>query len=348
MMTRPDHRRLTHLVACAGCAAKLDASIFAQVLRGLPGFDDPRVLVGTQTADDAGVYQLAGDLALVLTVDFFTPIVDDPHTFGSIAAANALSDVYAMGGRPVAAVAIAAFPESGLEPEVLADILRGGAEKAREAGVPVIGGHTLKDPEPKYGLAVTGVIHPDRIVRNVGAQPGDVLVLTKPLGTGIVTTARRRDAIDEDALAEAVASMATLNKAACDAMLAVGVNAATDVTGFGLLGHLREICAASRVGARIESGAVPLLRGALELAVANAPGGSKTNLGAALAANVDFGDDVADAMCLVLADAQTSGGLLISVDESRAPALLGALRERGIVAAAEVGRITSGATIEVR
>src|SRR5450755_3191680 len=325
----------------------MDSSVLAQVLRSLPAFDDPRVLVGNHTADDAGVYQLSDDLALALTVDFFTPIVDDPYTFGQIAAANSLSDIYAMGARPVAAIAVATFPESGLDTSVLVEILRGGADKAREAGISVIGGHTVKDPEPKYGLSVTGVVHPERIVRNMGAVLGDALVLTKPLGTGILTTARRRDAIDDDALAPAVAAMSTLNRAASEAMLEVGVNAATDVTGYGFLGHLREMCAASGVGAEIESKSVPLFSRALDLALEHAPGGSRSNLNAALAGGAHFVAHIQEALQLVLADAQTSGGLLIAVPEARVQALMDALRARDVTGAAVVGRIVPGSKINV-
>jgi len=339
--------RLTHLVACAGCASKMESGVLARVLGSLPAFDDPRVLVGNETADDAGVYQLSDELALVLTVDFFTPIVDDPFTFGAISATNALSDIYAMGGRPVAAIAVATFPETGLPTTVLADILRGGAAKAREAGISVIGGHTVKDPEPKYGLSVTGVIHPDRIVRNAGARPGDILVLTKPLGTGILTTARRRDEITDLELSPAIASMTTLNKAASEAMLEVGVNAATDVTGFSLLGHLREMCVAGGVGAEIEADSVPVFDRVVELAFEHAPGGSRTNLETAIAAGTTFANHIQPAMRFVLADAQTSGGLLISVPESRVQSLMNAMRTRGVSAAAVVGRIVAGSTIHV-
>jgi selenide,water dikinase len=326
----------------------MDSGVLAQVLRGLPGIDDPRVLVGNETADDAGVYQLSDDLALALTVDFFTPIVDDPYIFGAIAAANSLSDIYAMGARPVAAIAVATFPESGLDISILADILRGGAAKAREAGISVIGGHTVKDPEPKYGLSVTGIVHPDRIIRNIGAQPGDVLVLTKPLGTGILTTARRRDAIDDEALDQAVSAMSTLNKAASDAMLDVGVNAATDVTGFGFLGHLREMCVGVGFGAEIERKSVPVFDGALALASEHAPGGSQSNLASALANGVRFDANIQTPMQLVLADAQTSGGLLIAVPESRVLSLMDAMRAHGVTGAAIVGRIVDGPGIHVR
>jgi len=237
------------------------------VLSGLPPIDDPNVLVGTATADDAGVYRLNDELALVQTVDFFTPIVDDPASFGRIAAANALSDIYAMGAKPVTALAIAAFPESGVSIEVLAAILRGGAEKAHEAGIHVIGGHTVKDDEPKYGLAVTGVVHPQRFLRNSTAQAGDSLVLTKRIGTGIMTTARRRALIDDAALAPAVVSMEALHRRGSALMLAQrGVHLAKEITGFGLICHLLEEARGTGVGIRLRSAAVPFSEQAFALA----------------------------------------------------------------------------------
>jgi selenide, water dikinase len=333
--------RLTKMVACAGCASKMEADVLARVLRELPAIDDPNVLVATETGDDAGVYLLAPDLALVETVDFFTPIVDDPATFGRISAANAISDIYAMGGTPLFAVAITTFPESGLDLEILHAIVRGGAEKAREAGISIIGGHTVKDPEPKYGLAVTGRIHPDRVIRNSTARPSDLLVLTKPLGTGLYTTARRRDVIAEDELLEAVTSMQTLNRAASEAMVAVGVDAATDVTGYGLMGHLREMTSGSGVGARVDAAAVPVFELAVSLAERDcAPGGTKANLALALRSGVCFADAVPNALRLVLCDAQTSGGLLIAVPESKAEALLDALAARSVADAAVIGSVT--------
>ncbi len=309
----------------------MDAGVLAQVLRDLPPIDDPNVLVGTSTADDAGVYRLSDELALVQTVDFFTPIVDDPRQFGRIAAANALSDVYAMGARPVTALAIAAFPE-GLDPSILGEILLGGAEKAKEAGISVIGGHTVKDDEPKYGLSITGVVHPDKIFRNDGGQAGDALVLTKPLGTGILTTARRKDIIGDGELQEAIDTMELLNRAASEVMIACGARAATDITGFGFLGHLREMAGAKR-GADIDSNSVPLLKRALDLAADGCvPGGSRTNLQNAIQSGVHFDRSVSEAMQLVLADAQTSGGLLIAIDPEKASALIDALRAQAIPA----------------
>jgi selenide,water dikinase len=282
-------------------------------LRGLPAIDDPNVLVATATADDAGVYRLSDETALVQTVDFFTPIVDDPYTFGAIAAANALSDIYAMGAQPITALAVAAFPED-MAPKVIHEILRGGAEKAREAGVSIIGGHTIKDDEPKYGLAVTGIVHPERVWRNATPCAGDALVLTKPLGTGILTTARRADRIDDAAMREAIASMTMLNRDAAAALTGMHVHAVTDVTGFGLLGHLREMLAPQSFGAEIEISALPVFAGVRALALAGvAPGGTRANLDLAIENGAEFDDDVEAADRLIAADAQTSGGLLIAM-----------------------------------
>ncbi len=319
----------------------MDATVLAQVLRGLPPIDDPNVLVGTSTADDAGVYRLSNELALVQTVDFFTPIVDDPYTFGAIAAANALSDVYAMGATPLTALAIAAFPEDE-DPQVLHEILRGGSETAKAAGIDVIGGHTIKDQEPKYGLSVTGIVHPEKFLRNSTARLGDVLFLTKALGTGILTTARRSDQIDDAALSEAVVSMTTLNRAAAEAMQDCDVHAATDITGFGFAGHLLEMLRGCGFGAQIDVASVPLLAGVLELARAGvAPGGSRTNLEQARAANTSFGPHVDEATQLLLCDAQTSGGLLIAVSPSDADRYERRARERGVAIVARVGIVTA-------
>jgi selenide,water dikinase len=325
----------------------MDAGVLAQVLRELPPIDDPNVLVGTSTADDAGVYRLSDTLALVQTVDFFTPIVDDPYAYGAIAAANALSDIYAMGARPISALAIVAFPEE-LDVSVLGEILRGGCDKAREAGINVIGGHTIKDDEPKYGLAVTGIIHPNRILRNSTARPGDVLFLTKAIGTGILTTARRSDAIPEDALREAVQSMMTLNRSAAEAVESVEAHAATDVTGFGLVGHLGEMLAPSRIGADIDASSVPVLSGALDLARAGtAPGGTRANLAQALEAGVQFDPGVDDAMRLVLCDAQTSGGLIVAIAPDDAARFERAVKDRGIPIAARIGRVSASPGLRV-
>jgi selenide, water dikinase len=304
------------------------------------------VLVGIATSDDAGVYRLRDDLALVQTVDFFTPIVDDPFDFGRIAAANALSDVYAMGATPVCALNIAAFPMEALGGEILAQILAGGAAMAREAGVAIVGGHTVEDDEPKYGMAVTGTVHPDRIVSNAGARPGDLLFLTKAIGTGVLASALKKDAIDAHAMAPAVASMTTLNEGASAAMVAIGVSAATDVTGFGLLGHGVELARASRVGLRITASRVPIFPRVLDLiAVGVMPGGTKKNA-AEHAVFATYAHGVPEGVRLALSDAQTSGGLLIAVAPEKADALRDALIARGALAA-EIGSVEEGGGIAV-
>ncbi len=309
------------------------------MLRYLPPITDPAVLVGISTADDAGVYRIAPDLALVQTVDIFTPIVDDPYWFGVIAAANALSDVYAMGGTPRLALNFAGFPRAKLPLEVLGEILRGGGEKCTEASVTVIGGHTIDDPEPKYGLAVTGFIHPDRIVTNAASRPGDRLVLTKPLGMGVITTGIKMDLTSQATIAEAIRVMAVLNRGAAAAMLQVGVSAATDITGFGLLGHLHEMTRAAGVQAGVRLRDIPILEEAWTLVRKGAiPGGTQRNR-ASLERAVAWGDVPEDARVL-LCDAQTSGGLLMAVPEDRVDRLLAALRSQEVPVTAVVGEIT--------
>lgn len=307
----------------------------------LPLPDDPNVLVGTATGDDAAVYRLTAELALVLTTDFFTPIVNDPYTFGAIAAANALSDVYAMGARPLTALNLVAFPVEQLPLETLTEILRGGGEKVREAGIAVVGGHSIDDAEPKYGLAVAGIVHPDRIVTNAGGRAQDRLYLTKAIGTGIITTAIKRETAPPAAEAAAIASMLALNRDACEAMLEVGAHAATDITGFGFLGHLRQLALASGLAARVQARAVPLLQGARELAQAGAvPGGTARNE-AFLADWVTWPAGLPAADRTLLCDAQTSGGLLIAVPPARATALEAALRQRNLPVA-PVGVLVEG------
>jgi selenide, water dikinase len=301
---------------------------------------DPNALVDFATSDDAGVYRLTDDLALVQTVDFFTPIVDDPYDFGRIAAANALSDVYAMGGTPLTALNIAAFPLEELGPDILARILEGGAAVAREAGVTILGGHTVKDDEPKYGLAVTGTIRPDAIVTNAGARPGDLLLLSKPVGTGILATARKRDRIGEDAMRPAIAQMVRLNNRAAAAMTTHGAHAATDVTGFGLVGHGGEMARASGVALAIDARHVPLFAGVLELiAEGTVPGGTNDNL-AEHARFTTYADDVEDALRVALSDAQTSGGLLIAIPRAGAERILADLADLGTVAV--IGEVLGG------
>ncbi len=319
------------------------------MLRHLPKPNDPNLLLGIGTDDDAAIYRLSDDVALVQTVDVFTPIVDDPYVFGQIAAANALSDVYAKGGRPLLALNIAGFPRE-LPLDLLAEIFRGGSDKATEAGVLIVGGHTIDDPEPKYGLAVTGLVHPKKFVSNAGAKPGDVLFLTKPLGIGVITTGIKQEKTPPDVAAEAVRIMGLLNRGASDAMQDVGVHASTDVTGFGLLGHLHEIAVASGVGAHISSGAVPVLDGARDLAAKGAiAGGTARNL-EWLASKVGWAPEIDEITRLLLADAQTSGGLLLAVAPDRAGRLASALRGKGVETIARIGEIVArdGPPIEVR
>ncbi len=342
--------RLTQTAKRAGCAAKHPPGYLLPLLANLPKIDDPRVLIGSATADDAAVIALTPDRALVLTTDFFTPIVDDPFEFGQVAAANALSDIYAMGAAPISALGIVGFPDHDLPVSVLSEILRGGAMKAKEAGIDVVGGHTIKTDEPIYGLAVVGEVHPDRIVSNAGARVGDVLVLTKPLGIGVIATANKNGEDRLGAMPEAIRLMSTLNRAACEAMLEVGVNAATDVTGFGLLGHLRNVCAASGVSARIVANDVPVLAAARTYAAEGiAPGGTHANW-RFLNDWVSWDPQVTKDQQLLLCDAQTSGGLLIVLPRDQARALVDALERRGTPCAAIVGEILDGAPgrIEVR
>jgi len=319
------------------------------VLGKLARQQDANVLVGFDTADDAGVYQISPELALVQTVDFFTPIVDDPYTFGQIAATNALSDVYAMGGRPMSALAMVCFPDNG-EVEVLERILAGGLSKMVEAGCTVIGGHSIRDEEIKFGYAVTGTVHPGRVLANKGAKPGDKLILTKALGTGVISTAIKRGAAQRAWIDAATASMIALNKASGEVITGVSaardgsraepytVHALTDITGFGLIGHAREMALASDVSLRIRAAAVPLLEGALDCVRAGfIPGGLKANRAFAESC-VGFDSRVNDALRTMLFDPQTAGGLLISVAAAEAESLASALRARGVMAA-EIGAV---------
>ena len=288
--------------------------------------------------DDAAVYRLGDDLAIVQTVDVFTPVVDDPYHYGAISAANALSDVYAMGGRPILALNIVGFPRGKLPLTVLEDILRGGSDKTREAGVLIAGGHSIDDPEPKYGLAVTGLVHPDRVVRNVGARPGDQLVLTKPLGIGIITTGIKQEKTSAAGAIEAIRIMERLNRDAADAMVEIGVHAATDVTGFGLLGHLYEMTSGSRVRARLRYSRIPVIDEARTLVRQGAVAGGTTRNYDYLTSRVEF-DGLDEPDRIILCDAQTSGGLLIAVSPARVDALESALTRRGVIAA-RIGEIS--------
>ena len=322
-------------------------SELTQVLRHVLPVDDPNVLVGHTTGDDAAVYRLADDRALVVTADFVAPIVDDPYDFGRIAATNALSDIYAMGATPLFVLNLVGFPRELLAEGILDHILRGGSDVTRSVGIPTLGGHSIDDPEPKYGLVVVGEVHPDRMVTNAGAKPGDILVLTKPLGTGVIATAIKQGAAPNDVIARAIEAMATLNAGAAEAMRSADVTAGTDVTGFGLLGHLHNMLRASGVAATLRSTQVPIISGARELVEAgHVPGGTTRNL-EDLADSVLFADSVDDFSRTLLGDAQTSGGLLMCVSPDAVKALLLDLDGRSPVAAV-IGEVVEGGAGRVR
>jgi len=331
--------KLTHFTAGLGCACKLRPQALEQVLANLPPSFDPNALVDAATNDDAAVYKVGEDLAVVQTVDFFTPIIDDPYSFGAISAANSLSDIYAMGATPIFALNIVGFPSNRLPLSVLEEILRGAQDKAQEAGISVLGGHTVDDNEPKFGMAVTGLVTPDRVIRNSTGKPGDALILTKPLGLGILTTALKQGLVDRSIETKLIEIMAGLNKTAAECMAAFPVNACTDVTGFGLLGHLHEMTAGAGVDARIDFEAVPILPEARQMAEMDVvPGGTLNNL-AYVSPFVDFDPALSRIDQLLLADAQTSGGLLISLPASEADTLLTALADRD-VQAFRIGKMT--------
>ncbi len=316
-------------------------SELAQVLRHLVPIESAQALVDASTSDDAAVYSLGDGRALVVTLDFFTPVVDDPYDFGRIAAANALSDIYAMGARPLFALNLLAFPRELLGEGIVDEIIRGGSDIAREAGIPIMGGHSVDDPEPKYGMVVVGEAQEDTVVTNAEAQAGEVLVLTKAVGTGIVATAIKAEAAPSGAVSAAVASMTTLNRGAAEAMVQAGIRAATDVSGYGLLGHLANLLTQSGVAAEVEGASVPVLPGVEELiAQGHVPGGTRRNL-EDLEDSVDFGGSD-ETRRLTLADAQTSGGMLISVPEDRVQKLLDDLQEEA-PAVTVIGRVTAGA-----
>jgi selenide,water dikinase len=321
---------LTDLTDCGGCAAKLGADLLADALSGLgaAGAEPAQLLAGLERADDAAAYRISDDLAIIGTLDFFPPLVDDARTFGEIAAANALSDVFAMGGRVLFALSIAAFPEE-LPPDVLRAVFEGAASKVREAGGTLAGGHTIRDPEPKYGLAVIGAAHPDKLLRKGGAAPGDVLLLTKRLGTGLLVSGRRQGRTRDDDLAGAVDQMRTLNRAASDVLVAQGVRGATDVTGFGLLGHGLEMARASGTRFVFEGAALPALDGALELAAAGVETGGAAHNRRFVASSLEIGD-VAPAVVTLAHDPQTSGGLLTAVPSADLDAVCDGLTNAGV------------------
>lgn len=359
----PQNLKLTHFTAGQGCACKLRLQDLEKILRSMPVPSHPDILVGTETSDDAAVYRISDEAAIVQTVDFITPVVDDPYDFGSIAAANALSDIYAMGAKPLFALNIVAFPSNRLPMEVLEQILKGAAEKAAEAGITIIGGHTIDDPEPKFGLAVTGRVHPDKIIRNKGTRPGDALILTKPIGTGIMVAAMKRGLIqlDNRQLAvgntltqkqktlepgtldpwnQTISTMLALNRTAAEVMQSFPVSACTDVTGFGLLGHLYEMASASGVDTGMESLSVPLLPGVEEMASAGmVPGGTRNNLDY-VRPHVQWPEGFPEFRKLILCDAITNGGLLIALPEAYVGRLLRGLSIAG-VQAKRIGRVLS-------
>ncbi len=301
----------------------------------------PDLLVGTEHGDDAAVYRIDDKTAIIVTVDFFTPITDDPYEFGSVAAANSLSDVYAMGGKPLVALNVVGFP-ANLAVEMLGDVLKGGYDKATEAGCLIVGGHTVDDAEPKYGLSVVGLVEPGKEVSNAGALPGDVLVLTKPIGTGIVTTGCKQGITPDPVLKTAVATMAALNKGASEAMMRVGVNACTDITGFGFMGHLKGLVRGSNAGAQVRVSAMPVLPGVWDLLENGAvPGGTFRNM-SSVADSTDWDDSLTEEQRLLMCDAQTSGGLLISVPGAKLDQLISELEASGVETRAVVGEVTSG------
>ena len=330
--------KLTQYTHGLGCACKLRPQLLEEVLQGLPVPHDERILVGTETADDAAVFAVSDDLALVQTVDFFTPIVDDPYEFGAISAANSLSDVYAMGGTPLFALSIVAFPGNRLPMSVLGSILKGATDKAAEAGIAIIGGHTVDDTEPKFGLAVTGSLDRDKIRTNAGARPGDALILTKPIGTGILSTALKQGALSPAEARPAIEWMSKLNRAAAEVMLQTGANACTDVTGFGLLGHLLGMMRGSNTSAVIHAEKVPLIDKAQELAASGIiPGGTRSNM-SYTESSVSYAKNISEVTIALLNDAQTSGGLLVSLSQGQAGAYLKAMQDRGELAV-QIGEV---------
>ena len=344
----PSHPPLSTFASSAGCACKIPQFDLSALLRRVPGFSDPNLLVGNALADDAAVYRVGKGATIVQTIDFFTPIVDDPRLFGRIAAANALSDVYAMRGRPLLALAVVAFPMKVLPTSVLEEILRGGSDKVEEAGAVIAGGHSIDHDIPLYGLSVTGIVDEDKITRNAGAQPGDALVLTKPLGVGITVRAGRMDSaaasgaarkISDDALEEVVEVMCALNRAPVEAMDGFDIHAATDVTGFGLLGHAHEMMEASGTTAEFAMSRIPLLSQVRRLVAEGvAPGGSRSNM-RTLRERSEAGAGVSEDDLLILSDAQTSGGLLVALPESQAEAFAARTRERGASRASVIGAV---------
>jgi selenium donor protein len=323
-----------------GCACKVSPAILESILKEFPTIHHPDILVDSTTSDDAAVYRINESQAIVQTVDFFTPVVDDPFDFGAISAANSLSDIYAMGASPLFALNVVAFPSNRLPAEVLRQILEGARSVTDEAGIHILGGHTIEDNEPKFGLVVSGLIHPDRIKRNSTARIGDHLILTKALGTGVMCTALKRGMLEKETEKNLIAHMRQLNRKASELMVRYRVSACTDITGFGLTGHLKEMVESSGTGAEINAPAVPVLKGALDLAnLGFVPGGTRNNMKFA-GSVVKFMKRISDGLQVMLSDAQTSGGLLISIDPAESNAFLKEFNSPGIYEASVIGKIT--------
>jgi selenium donor protein len=333
--------KLTHYSHGLGCGCKLRPQFLEKLLASLPIPNDPALLVGTGSNDDAAVYKINDQQAIVQTVDFFTPIVDDPYDFGAIAATNAISDIYAMGGKPLFALNIVAFPSKKLAPEILEQILKGASDKAAEAGISIVGGHSIDDEEPKFGMTVTGIIHPDRILTNNHARVGDVLILTKPIGTGIISTAIRKEIADQDAMTEAITWMKTLNRDAAEVLGDFPVSTCTDVTGFGLMGHLTEVTRGSGMDAEVFFSKVPFMGRIEEYAEAGAVSGGTRGNYEYYSTWIEWDESLSPNERFMLSDAQTSGGLLISIPELWAGKLIEALHTAGVKVAVAIGKITS-------
>jgi selenide,water dikinase len=331
--------RLTGTVQSGGCAAKLSQDILSQALHKLPVSSHPNLLVGLARPDDAGVYKLSPEIAIIQTVDFFPPVVDQPYLFGQIAAANALSDVYAMGGQPVTAMNVVGFPVGKFPIDVLRQILKGGIDKIQESGAVLVGGHTINDVELKYGLSVTGIVHPDRIITNSNARPGDCLILTKPLGTGVFTSALKSGRVKQDEMKHVIKSMLTLNRIASEVVIKIGINACTDVTGFSLIGHSYLMAANSDVSMEIEHKAVPYFPGALALARDGFTSCGTRNNRESYSRYASIPKGISEEVVNLLFDPQTSGGLLLSVPQNKAQLLLKRLKDKGIKEATIIGRV---------
>lgn len=342
-----DKIKLTQYTHGLGCACKIRPQYLERILKSLPVSTNPAVLVGNNTSDDAAVYQISENVAIVQTVDFFTPIVDNPYDFGQIAAANSLSDIYAMGAKPLLALNIVGFPDNRLPESVLKDILHGAADKAKEAGIDILGGHTVEDTEPKFGMTVTAIIDPKELISNSGAKPGDVLILTKPIGTGIIATGVKRGMVDAPLAQKATRIMSELNAKAAEVMQSYPVSACTDVTGFGLLGHLKEMTTGSMVQAEVYYRQIPFIEGVFDLAMADViPGGTKNNLDF-VSSKVSYGKNISELEKLIINDAQTSGGLLVSVPEQYKDEFIAECKAKGLADTSYIGKITENGSGEI-